>query len=144
MTLKHTARAAGLAIALSLTALTGPAAAQTPIVGPIWPEPEPQPVLQPVVTPCSQIASFSPATARPGQDVDIYIQPSSGRAFFGYTVTGVQFANGVPATFTNVAAHHVRAKVPVGTSASTVRASPRRSRTPTSATRGRRAAAAPS
>jgi hypothetical protein len=33
----------------------------------------------------------------------------------------VQFANGVPATFTNVAAHHVRAKVPVGSVTGPVR-----------------------
>jgi hypothetical protein len=124
--LSHAGRAAlaaaGLAIAMSLAALTGSAAAQTTIApNSLVLEPDPVPIVQPIVTPCSQIASFSPATARPGQDVDIFIRPPSGRSFFGYTVTGVQFANGVPATFTNVATHQVRAKVPVGASTGSLR-----------------------
>ena len=68
-----------------------------------------EPVLPPVVWPCSQIASISPASARPGQDVDIHIRPPSGRrTSSAYSVVGVQFANSVPATFSNVAPHHVR------------------------------------
>lgn len=124
--LSHAARAAiavaGLAIAMSLAALTGSAAAQTTIApNTLTLEPEPVPLLHSIVTPCSQIAGFSPATARPGQDVDISILPPSGRSFFGYTVTGVQFANGVPAAFTNIAPHQVRAKVPVGSSSGPLR-----------------------
>ena len=106
---------------MSLAALAGSAAAQTTISNPNLQLQPLQPVLQPIVTPCSQIASFSPSSARPGQDVDIYIQPPSSRTFFGYTVTGVQFANGVPAVFSNVATHQVRAKVPVGAATGALR-----------------------
>jgi len=120
MTLTQPARAAiatGLALAASLAVLTGPAAAQLTIE----PEPVPQPSLPTIVTACSQIASVSPASARPGQDVDIRITPPSGLISLGYSVVGVQFANGVPATFSTVAAHHVRAKVPVGSVTGPVR-----------------------
>ena len=110
MTLMHFARA-GLAAA-GLALAPGSAAAQTIDPGPIA-GPQPQPIT--IVSPCSQIAGITPASARPGQDVDIRITPPSGRVFFaGYTVEAVHFANGVAAPFTNVAAHHVRAKVPVG------------------------------
>ena len=108
MTLTHPARAAiatGLAIAASFAAMTATAAAQLTIE----PEPVPQPSLPTIISPCSQIASISPASAQPGQDVDIHITPPSGRAYlFAYSVAGVlQFANGVPTTFTNVAPHSV-------------------------------------
>jgi hypothetical protein len=119
MTPRHTARVA-LATAAAFAALAGPAAAQT--VNPP-PGSGPQPGLPTIVEPCSLIASITPASARPGQDVDIRITPPSGRPFFfPYSVTAVHFANNVPAaSWVNVAAHHVRARVPVGTSTGPVR-----------------------
>jgi hypothetical protein len=119
MTPRHTARVA-VATAAAFAALAGPAAAQTIHPGPGT---GPQPELPTVVEPCSRIASITPASARPGQDVDIRITPPSGRPyFFPYSVTGVHFATNVPAaSWVNVAAHHIRARVPVGISAGPVR-----------------------
>jgi hypothetical protein len=107
----------GLAAALLAAFMCGPAAAQVSF--PI--NPQPQPIPLPIVYPCTQIASFSPASARPGENVDIHLKPPAGQTFHGYTVTGVQFAGNIPATFTNVAPHHVRAKVPLAAGTGPVR-----------------------
>lgn len=117
-----------LALAFALaTTLVAPAAAQFtidpgPIIGPL-----PQPI--PTVPPCSEIASISPTSARAGEDVDIFIRPPSGLRYPGASVVGVTFAGNVSATFTNVAADHVRAKVPVGAGAGPIQVTCRSSLT---------------
>jgi hypothetical protein len=106
---------------MSLAPLTGSAAAQV-IINPPLPV-EPQPIIMPVVYPCSEIASFSPASARPGEPVDIHLTPPSGKTFYACSVTAVQFASMGPVPFTTVAPHHFRVTVPVGATAGALRVS---------------------
>jgi hypothetical protein len=115
-------RALLLAIAFIGTG-TAPATAASadPIVvspPPILPGP-----VQPVPARCSSITSFSPATARPGQQVDISIAPGPNIQLPSY-ITGVTFADSVPARSVTVVAYsRVLATVPVGASAGHLRVS---------------------
>jgi hypothetical protein len=100
-------RLAGTALTAAILALAHPVAATA------LPPPAPAPA-------CSRITSFSPPAARPGQEVDIFIEPGSGPQL-PYRVSGVQFANGITASFVRVTLTPVRARVPLAGSSGRLR-----------------------
>jgi hypothetical protein len=89
---------------------------------PLQPRPERGPVSppQPLPQACSRITSFTPASARPGESVDIFLEPGS-RASLRYTVVGVEFTSGVSAVFTPISLTEARTKVPLAATAGHLR-----------------------
>jgi hypothetical protein len=77
--------------------------------------------VQPVPARCSRITSFSPASARPGEQVEISIAPGPDPVL-GSHITGVTFADNVPArSITVIASSRVRATVPLAARAGHLR-----------------------
>ena len=106
------------AFAGASTAIASAASAGPPIFDP---PPIPPGPIQPVPARCSSITSFSPASARPGEQVEISIAPGPNVGLASH-ITGVTFANNVPArSITVVAYSRVRATVPLAASAGHLR-----------------------
>src|SRR5262245_12792398 len=92
-------------VLLVMTALgAGIAHAATASAEPITPLTPPPAPIQPVPARCSGITSFSPAAARPGEQVDISIAPGPNAGLASH-ITGVTFANNVPARAITVLAY---------------------------------------